>query len=204
MYSEEYFGIAKQLIDPFMVQTVPVIQTIVLIAVYFMTSFKLSACYSYVGVGLRLAQRMGLHRKLEYSFPPIEREMRKRAFWSLYQFDRYVSTILGLPFAIRDEDIDQVLPDELHDDLLSDEPLRGKVAKKGPSIMSGINAYTKIVRILGRITQKLYPLSPSTRVNSGHSLVSLQTVKQLEEEIAEWVSNLPEHLHWPPEEAYRG
>jgi hypothetical protein len=56
--------------------------------IYLMCSYKMSLCYTYLGAALRAAQRLGLHRKLDYKFSPIELEERKRTFWSAYNIER--------------------------------------------------------------------------------------------------------------------
>lgn len=64
---------------------------------FLQSSAKLSTCYSYVGIALRSALRLGLHRNVVADFNPIERELRKRIFWVVRKMDVYVSTLLGLP-----------------------------------------------------------------------------------------------------------
>lgn len=55
---------------------------------------------------------LGLHRK-QYSVSDshkdlIEMECGKRVFWSAYTIDKYLSSALGRPQMIHDEDCDQV------------------------------------------------------------------------------------------------
>lgn len=63
---------------------------------------------------------LGLHRKQHTSLaklPPeaLNADCRKRVFWSAYTLDKYLSVILGRPRIIRDEDIDQSLPEKLNE-----------------------------------------------------------------------------------------
>jgi hypothetical protein len=57
--------------------------------IFLMCSYKMSLCYTHLGAALRAAQRLGLHRKLDYKFTPIELEERKRTFWAAYNIERY-------------------------------------------------------------------------------------------------------------------
>ncbi|KXJ87276.1 fungal-specific transcription factor domain-domain-containing protein [Microdochium bolleyi] len=78
----------------------------------------LQVCYSFfnqlgpntwflVGLAARLAIGMGLHSASTYEgFPFDAVQKRKRLFFSIYMMDRLVSTALGRPFAIHDDDID--------------------------------------------------------------------------------------------------
>jgi hypothetical protein len=45
--------------------------------------------------------------------------MQKRVFWSSYIMDKYLSSALGRPQLLRDEDIDQPLPLYVEDENLS-------------------------------------------------------------------------------------
>lgn len=81
------------------------------------------ACWTMVGIGIRLAQDVGAHRRKVYSHKlTVEDELWKRAFWYAFQttflgrssyvvllrvlvyIDRLVSSALGRPCAIQDEE----------------------------------------------------------------------------------------------------
>lgn len=92
-----YFIAARKLIDITDTRDTYGIQTIVMLIIFLQCSARLSTCYAYIGIALRAALREGLHRKLDYPFNPIELEIRKRLFWTIYKMDIYVNTMLGLP-----------------------------------------------------------------------------------------------------------
>lgn len=50
------------------------LQAIVFMIMFLQCSAKLATCYAYIGVALRSAMRMGLHRSFQDSFSPIEAE----------------------------------------------------------------------------------------------------------------------------------
>jgi hypothetical protein len=59
----------------------------------------------FVGVGLRKAMDIGIHRKRTYpSKPSVEGELWKRAFWLLVAFERTDSVALGRSCIIHDEE----------------------------------------------------------------------------------------------------
>ena len=66
------------------------LQTIVFMILFLQCSARLATCYSFVGVALRSALRMGLHRSFRDSFGPIESEVRKRLFWTIKKMDVFV------------------------------------------------------------------------------------------------------------------
>jgi hypothetical protein len=75
-----------------------------------------------VGIAARICLELGLHRESAYPLKrncgfdqaAIERchqqEVSRRSFWCLIAMDRVTSNILGRPLAIRDEDVDALLP----------------------------------------------------------------------------------------------
>jgi hypothetical protein len=89
----KYYAIAKKLLKPLDDPDLYTVQTLILMVIYLMCSYKMSLCYTHLGAALRAAQRLGLHRKLDYKFTPIELEERKRTFWAAYNIERYTSNI---------------------------------------------------------------------------------------------------------------
>ena len=59
-----------------------------------------------------MALGLGLHRSLptDTKLSPVEREHRKRVWWTLYTLDRLCSSNLGYPLLISDSVIDVELP----------------------------------------------------------------------------------------------
>lgn len=65
---------------------------------------KSSACWMLGGIGVRMAQCLGLNKDCEeWDIPESEKQTRKRIWWSLYIADRFHSASLGRPLSIRDE-----------------------------------------------------------------------------------------------------
>ncbi|KAJ7926992.1 hypothetical protein B0H13DRAFT_1861756 [Mycena leptocephala] len=88
------------------------------LAVEFLTgSSALHVAWTLVGVGLRLAQALGVHRRTAHiEVPSAERELLKRAFWVLVWLDRSASSALGRPCALQYDDFDVELPLECDDE----------------------------------------------------------------------------------------
>lgn len=65
-----------------------------------------------IGVIVRLAMRMGLHRDPSHwpRIQPMQAEMRRRIWVALYQMDFFTSTQVGLPRIIKDSQCDACLP----------------------------------------------------------------------------------------------
>jgi len=67
---------------------------------------RFSAAYVKFSTAGRLALMLGLHRH-DSSLPPLEREKRRRVFWSSFMMDRYVAAVVGLPCLYDERDISQ-------------------------------------------------------------------------------------------------
>lgn len=69
---------------------------------------RVKSAHVYCGIALRIGIGLGLHRSQAGSsiMSPVQREVRRRVWWTLYLFDRMISSKLGYPLAIRDDDID--------------------------------------------------------------------------------------------------
>lgn len=71
-----------------------------------------------IGVIVRIALRMGLHRDPSHwpSIRPLQAELRRRIWLALYQMDYFTSTQVGLPRIIKDSQCDARPPAHLLDD----------------------------------------------------------------------------------------
>lgn len=196
----KYFVAARKLIDIADARDTYAIQSIVMMIIFLQCSARLSTCYSYIGVALRSALRAGLHRKVAYSFNPIELETRKRLFWTIRKMDIYVNAMLGLPRSIAEEDFDQELPEEIDDENITEDGYFPQ--KEGKLSSAGIaNAHTRLLTILSHIMKHIYPVKQDTSAEAlkGNNTAPLYNVAhakvaEMEAEIKQWLESLPEEL----------
>lgn len=161
-------------------------------------SAKLSQCYSYVGVALRSALRMGLHRSnrsFNRTFNPIEAETRKRVFWTVRKMDIYVGAMLGLPQTLSEEDIDQDLPLELDDEYITEEGIL-PMPEGTTTLTTFFNAHTRLVELLIKIVRNVYPIrAKDAQSNMDRSYtVPFSVIRDIENDLENWKSNLPAGL----------
>lgn len=173
------------------------IQTVLMMVIFIQSSARMATCYSFVGIALSASVRLGLHRSLpETRFDPIEREVRKRIFWTVRKMDTYVGALLGLPKGIADEDIDQEMPAEVDDEFITREEIR----PQPEGIMSGMaaaNAHARLLKIMGKMVKYIYPLkgveASVTGKRFGYS-VSYSKVHEIEKDLCIWLDSLPMQL----------
>lgn len=77
-----------------------------LTAIFLHGSSTPQSSWTVIGTGIRLAQDVGAHRRKVYNHNKrtVEDELWKRAFWVLVCLDRFISSALGRPCAIHDEE----------------------------------------------------------------------------------------------------
>lgn len=141
---------------------------------------------------MRSALRMGMHRSFNVNFNPIEAETRKRLFWTIRRMDIYVGALLGLPIFLKDEDVDQDWPTEVDDEYITETEIRpmpeGKI-----SVFAAFNAHTRLVTILEKICKHVYPIkgTQSGGKNSVTYSVSYSKIREIEQDLQQWLDQLP-------------
>ena len=159
---------------------------------FLQSTAKLSTCYSYIGVALRYAIRMGLHRSFNVNFTPIEAETRKRLFWVIRRMDTYVGAMLGLPHFLEDDDVDQDYPTEVDDEYITETEIL-PMPEGTISVMAASNAHVKIVQILSKICKHVYP-TKGTQGGGNNAVtysVSYSKIREIEQNMQQWLDELP-------------
>ncbi|KAF2875493.1 fungal-specific transcription factor domain-containing protein [Massariosphaeria phaeospora] len=189
----KYFQVSRQLLDIAVCRDLTSLQAIVFMIQFLQSSAKLSTCYSYIGLALRSALRMGLHRSSTIDFSPIEAETRKRVFWVIRKMDIYVSAMLGLPTSVQDEDFDQSLPTECDDEYITETEIR-PMPEGTISVMAAANAHTKILQILSKICKYVYPIKGGAEPRGAKLVtysVGYSKIREIERDLQQWLDQLP-------------
>ena len=167
------------------------LQCMLFMILFLQSSSRLSACYSHLGIALRSAIRIGLHRSLPNVFNPLEQELRKRIFWCIQKLDIYVGVLLGFPTMLTNEDIDQEYPLEVDDEYITTERIIPMPAGK-PSLMAAFNAHTRVVEILKKTVKYIYPINGPKSQSSHSYIVSHARIREIEHDLEQWQEQLPE------------
>lgn len=197
----QYFRTGRQLLNITGCRDLTSLQAVCFMILFLQFSAELSTCYSYIGIAVRSALRLGLHRSLVTHFDIIERELRKRVFWVIWRMDTQVSTALGMPLLINEDDIDQDLP-LLLDDIYVSPKGTPPLSFTNTCLMAGVNAHIALVKILAKAVKCIYPVG-----NAKPSLATAQEfeenhskIQEIEKNLQDWVKALPAALR-PEEDA---
>ncbi|KAL2867061.1 putative C6 transcription factor (Mut3) [Aspergillus lucknowensis] len=191
----QYFKAGRHLLEITDCRDLSSLQAICFMVLFLQSSAKLSTCYSYVGIALRSSLRLGLHRSVTTNFNPVERELRKRIFWAIRKMDVYVSTLLGLPQMLSDDDIDQGYPLPIDGEFITADGIiptpEGRI-----HAMIGANAHTRLSNIILKIVKYIYPLKTAQHLSKSDQryVVSHSKIREIERDLQNWMEELPAAL----------
>ncbi|KAF9021193.1 hypothetical protein BDZ89DRAFT_1019740 [Hymenopellis radicata] len=178
------------------------LQVYVLCTEFLAGSSAPQASWTMVGVGIRLAQDVGAHRrKRDSASDTVESELWKRAFWILVIMDRASSSALGRPCAILDEDIDIDFPAECDDEYWEhpDPEQAFKQPPGKPSYIAYFNTYLRLNQLLSFCLRTVYSLNKSKILLGFAGQQWEQTiVAELDSALNRWIDAIPDHLRWDP------
>jgi hypothetical protein len=150
------------------------------------------------------ALRMGLHRSTTSNLlDPIQQETRRRAFWVLRTMETYLTTLLGIPLIVNDNDVDQPLPLAIEDNFITAKGIR---SIRGDSIspMAFSNVHTKLLIIMRRVIRGIYPHRKDLDSNQGSYRANYAHVTKVEVDLDDWFRNIPQPLEHQPLSKYYG
>ncbi|KAJ7238334.1 fungal-specific transcription factor domain-containing protein [Mycena haematopus] len=166
------------------------------------------ACWTLIGVGLRLAQDIGVHRrKAHIEVPTVQSELYKRAFWVLVYLDRVISSGMGRTCAVHyDESTSFARPASFDidppiecDDEFWEHPTRPFEQHPGiPSQVTFFNTLMRLNHILSFSLKILYSLNKVRVFYSVNDAWEESAVAELDSSLNNWRDRIPEHLRWNP------
>ncbi|KAK1222314.1 Gypsy retrotransposon integrase-like protein 1 [Marasmius sp. AFHP31] len=175
------------------------------LCVYFLdTACTPEAAWALVGVGIRSAQEVGLHRKRAGRKNTIEDELWRRAFWMLVCLDVFMSSSLGRPRAMTPDDFDCELPSECDDEYWEHpDPNQAFVQPEGkPSTVSFFVTSLRVLEVIGFAQRTLYSDKRKSPLWSTMGLSEVEwkrkAVIELDSAMNKFMDEIPDHLRWDP------
>ncbi|KDQ08707.1 hypothetical protein BOTBODRAFT_138635 [Botryobasidium botryosum FD-172 SS1] len=198
-YFEQVMRLRKSILAP---ATLHDLQSIALMAAFLQTTSAPHSGWTAAGIGLRLAQDVGAHRKKPCTPENrLEDQLWKRAFWCLVCVDRGASSSLGRPAALQDEDFDIDFPLEVDDEYWTHpDPERAfKQPDNQPSLIAFFNCYLRLMQISSFVMRTIYTLNKS-KVLLGFVGPQWEQhiVAELDSALNNWIDSVPDHLKWDP------
>ncbi|KAF7325962.1 Zn(2)-C6 fungal-type domain-containing protein [Mycena kentingensis (nom. inval.)] len=147
---------------PLKLDTIPAIQTLNLMALYFLSTQDERGgepAWQVLGMAMRAIQAQGCHRDgALWKLPPQELEERRRVFWETHMYDRIQSFTFGRPYSQSDAHHDCVMPQTCDTPLPSDDDRE----LASFSHLQWHNYKFNFARMLGRIADMVFSAQGST------------------------------------------
>lgn len=189
--AEVFYLNAKSLNDPMNGledQDFWALQALLLMSVYMLAKSKRNTAFALLGMAIRSAHALGLHREeTMVIFSPEEQEARKNLWRSLFVFDRLLSCSLGRPTAISEDDCsgDALRPAEPSGEQpfnLNLHPIPD-LNETGPY---ALEAAVRSCSAIGLILRKVYQ----------QRKISTRLAQEIADICKSWPRALPSMLHW--------
>ncbi|OAA54076.1 Transcription factor [Niveomyces insectorum RCEF 264] len=169
------------------------VQALLLIAFYSYLHPRAFDPWRTIGMALRLAVGMGLHKDLppESKADALARDTRRRTFWVAYSMDRTVGTLLQRPFSLSDGAIDCAFPSAVDDECIRPDGIdpHGPVGKKA----FGLH-YFRYRQLQSEIHVALYEKPPRTVAAAAAGTTSINWAAwqhTLHGELTQWLNTQP-------------
>ncbi|KAL1748799.1 fungal-specific transcription factor domain-containing protein [Schizophyllum fasciatum] len=173
------------------------IQLFTLQSMYMRGSDFFSSGWLKTAIGAVKAQDIGAHRQSIYKdLKPADRELWKRAWWSLIVFDRLESANHGRPCTTREEDFDVDLLAEVDDEYweTGNPDTDFKQPPDQPSKITAFNLMIKLSGIVARTLRTVYSLDKVDMPLGPFAKAVDRVVSQLNSSLTDWVASVPDHL----------
>ncbi|GAA5925767.1 hypothetical protein JCM3775_001495 [Rhodotorula graminis] len=193
--------------DPFRPASLWDLQAAVLQILWLTASTGFVTAWTFIGFAVRRAVDVGAHReaRTRWTNSPMQDQLRKRAFHCLCLHDRFISSALGRPVAISDDDMDVAAPLDISDDDLVAWERAAQLAllRREPppppppaSTASASTIWTCVIEmhgIMGRALKLLYGLKRDKSQEQ-----TIKAVAELDQALNRWIQTVPPHLAWNP------
>ncbi|ORY29534.1 fungal-specific transcription factor domain-domain-containing protein [Naematelia encephala] len=209
---KQYFELFKRLRDLPSADrpTLYSIQAAFLAAIYAFGLGNLSKAFALQAESITLCLDGGLHRSVDWydHFDPVEKETRKRTFWSIYSWDKQSAALFGRPPIIHLRDCDVTEPMIVDDENLSTDGVKEQANQDTSRICAFVAAIRLHVILEGVIDSATQPSSFPTSPFLAKAASTIarrdpnhDTLKAEEALLEEWTRILPKYWSYDKETA---
>ncbi|CAI7635735.1 unnamed protein product [Penicillium pancosmium] len=199
--------IRARLLDIVSLGSLESVQTCVLLGTYYLYHGNPGLAWPVCGCGLRVAQALNLHRKLDTGdmdtrSPETQRlaETRKRCWWAIYEIETFCSMSYGYPHGIKEGDCDVELLDPLATSSGQSPATFDSTHQCPASLLSYKYLMSKLSVLIKDILTDIYRISrqgvTQTENMNSRSLQNLiRKVSRLDDRLREWKKEIPGALN---------
>ncbi|KAJ4253837.1 hypothetical protein NW762_010232 [Fusarium torreyae] len=195
--ARRHYEIAMALLQPSLLRDwrLEHVQALLLATRYLQTTSCGDECWNVLGLAVRIAYGLRLHKDPPETDAPPLRETKRRVWYAAYILDMHWSMIYQRPSATRSADFSVSMPEDLDDECIRDDGVLYPMPKR-PSIMAFFIEMIKLCRVIEKVLVRLSDNMEMTRDTA-------ERVMALDDEYQKWHHNIPSHLvldHHNPKE----
>lgn len=178
--ARKHYDTAIQLVRPTLLSdwSIEKVQILLLGARYLQSASYPDECWTVLGLAVRIAYGLELHRPAPEHMDCITQEVRKRVWHAVYGMDQLLSMIYGRPAATSSTTLTTPLPEDLDDDCIQPSRLLYPSVKASSS---GMSFFLQVSR--------LYRMLESAASPPGDT--ALETRVRLDEDFEAWYAQVP-------------
>jgi len=166
-----------------------VVQSLLMMGQYLQGTQKSIQTWTIHGLAVKAAFQLGLHSSEALKrFPPLEREIRKRAWYGCVVLDRTLSMTFGRPAAVPDDYIKLELPSAYEIFSAADAPNQLK-----DNSLHFFNATITLYKVMWKVTDSLYGGNIGCE-EQPNVFDTVARLFQMEHQLVEWKSKLPPQM----------
>ncbi|CAO3564851.1 unnamed protein product [Mortierella alpina] len=193
-----YYNRARSILDQTrLVSRISTVQALLLFCYYENANGGYSDGWLLLGMAIRIAQDIGLHRQDVYTYDLDQAEIRKRIWWALYIADRFSSGGLGRPVCIRDSAFRVRLPSTSWMLATMAEDSEESPYEPEQIISDRLLWAVKLATLLGKVLDTMHSIDAET--NDEHlTELSRTQLPLLHNKFTAWYLGLPAELLYTP------
>lgn len=175
----------------------PVMQAYVLFLISGRTYIDPHTYWMLTGIGVRIAQRMGLHHDGEtLGLLPFEVQMRRRLFWPLVALDGFAGQHSGTGISMLPSSWDVKLPLNVNDDQIYPGMTEWPEEEKGATEMIYVLCRAEMSRYYSKVALRLKESGPSVHLEEDQAQAQIDEVERnIEEKYLRYCDIIGRALH---------
>lgn len=168
-----------------------IVQYLLLAVLYLQGTQRSIQTWSVHGILVRTAIALGLHSEQSgQGLDPIQQEVRRRTWLTIYCLDKLLSVAFGRPPSIPDEYIIVQLPSPW----ISSPDTSTPQPKESDMKTDFLNVTVRLYQIIGRSVTTQYGMNLGLATQDVDDSTAIQTASAMRQELRRWSSSLPPHL----------
>ncbi|KAL1878547.1 hypothetical protein VTK73DRAFT_7888 [Phialemonium thermophilum] len=172
--ARRHYDIAMRLLQPNMLRdwNLEHVQALLIGARYLQSSSCAGECWNVLGLAIRIAYGLCLHRDPPDTDPPPLRETKRRVWYAAYTLDRLMSMVYERPAAIRSSECSVQLPEDLDDACIRTDGVMYPMPRRSSPMTFSIEVI-KLYRIMEALMTSLAAGDVHNRRKLAHLVTSL-------------------------------